>query len=152
MNTMKYPPQSYSSMQFCSEVTYTTIVVGCCRDYNWHDIKFYVILSQLRLESQSYNHQSHSWPAPPPSIKRCFPAQVRPRRSHPGAASSPRSLLPGTPRDEKRGLPGWKTSWFCGFMLLQDGAPKIAELPKKSGFMVDITIVNRGYNGLETHL
>ena len=31
---------------------------------------------------------------------------------------------------------------------LQDGAPKIAKLPYFSGFMVDITIVNRGYNGL----
>ena len=30
----------------------------------------------------------------------------------------------------------------------QDGAPKIAKLPYFSGFMVDITIVNRGYNGL----
>ena len=29
--------------------------------------------------------------------------------------------------------------------FLQDGAPKIAKLPKKSGFMEDITIVNRGY-------
>ena len=30
---------------------------------------------------------------------------------------------------------------------LQDGAPKIAKLPYFSGFMVDITIVNGGYNG-----
>ena len=28
---------------------------------------------------------------------------------------------------------------------LQDGAPKIAKLPYFSGFMVDITVVNRGY-------
>ena len=28
---------------------------------------------------------------------------------------------------------------------MQDGAPKIAKLPYFSGFMVDITIVNRGY-------
>ena len=28
---------------------------------------------------------------------------------------------------------------------VQDGAPKIAKLPYFSGFMVDITIVNRGY-------
>ena len=32
--------------------------------------------------------------------------------------------------------------------FLQDGAPKIAKLPYFSGFMVDITIVNRAYNGL----
>ena len=28
---------------------------------------------------------------------------------------------------------------------IQDGAPKIAKLPYFSGFMVDITIVNRAY-------
>ena len=31
---------------------------------------------------------------------------------------------------------------------LQDGAPKIAFSRQISGFMVDITIVNGGYNGL----
>ena len=31
---------------------------------------------------------------------------------------------------------------------VQDGAPKIAFSCLISGFMVDITIVNRGYNGL----
>ena len=33
--------------------------------------------------------------------------------------------------------------WF-----IQDGAPKIAKLPYFSGFMVDITIVNRCFIGL----
>jgi len=32
--------------------------------------------------------------------------------------------------------------------IQQDGAPKIAKLPYFSGFMVDITIVKRAYNGL----
>ena len=62
------------------------------------------------------------------------------------------------------GLPPWRpgvpSEWdqrhindhrmaILTFTRVQDGAPKIAKLPNKwSGFMVDVTIVNGGYNGL----
>ena len=49
-----------------------------------------------------------------------------------------------------RAQPAGKASEMYFFLTtyLQDGAPKIAKLPYFSGFMVDITIVNRGHNGL----
>ena len=44
--------------------------------------------------------------------------------------------------------PTWEDRLSLWPIVMQDGAPKIANLPYFSGFMVDITIVNRGYNGL----
>ena len=41
----------------------------------------------------------------------------------------------------------WCSNYALWTVPIQDGAPKIAKLPYFSGFMVDITIVNGGYNG-----